>query len=132
VRVSDACSAESVVTSVAGGANPASRLADAFSAGDVKSHVSGQLSEIPFFKDGKSTLSCVDARADSPIVGTPGGDLAEFAGAVYVYLNSTNTPPTSTVVRQLLKDFMATETSASRPFYYHTDDTRLNMAYTNI
>jgi hypothetical protein len=40
--------------------------------------------------------------------------------------------PSFEVIHSLLKDFMAEQISSSRPFYYHTDDSKINKAFTNI
>jgi hypothetical protein len=131
-QVSQACSASSIATGLAK-ENALASTVNGYGATDVKSHVEGQLSQISYgAKDGEGTLYCVDARADSPVVGTPGGDLAEFAAGIFVYMNMTSTTPTAENVQQLLKEFIAAKITTSRPFYYHTDDTRVNRAYTNI
>jgi hypothetical protein len=85
-----------------------------------------------YFKDGSSTLSCVDARSDDPIIGTPGGDLAEFAIGLHVYNTLTNKVQSYTNVQALFRQFMDQHISASRPFYFHTDDTRLNLVFAAV
>ena len=79
--------------------------------------------------DGTSTLSCVDARSDDPVIGTPGGDLAEFAMGLYVYHFLTNQVQNYASVQSLFRQFMDKEISASRPFYFHTDDSRLKQVF---
>jgi hypothetical protein len=79
--------------------------------------------------DGTSTLSCVDARSDDPIIGTPGGDLAEFAMGLYIYNFLTNNVQSYASVQSLFRQFMEKEISASRPFYFHTDDSRLKQVF---
>jgi hypothetical protein len=69
-----------------------------------------------YFRDGTTTLSCVDARSDDPVIGTPGGDLAEFAMGLHVYNVSTRMIQTYENVQTLFRNFMEQHISASRPF----------------
>ena len=85
-----------------------------------------------YFKDGTSTLSCVDARSDDPIIGTPGGDLAEFAMGLYVYHGLTNKVPNYNSVKLLFQQFMDKRISSSRPFYFHTDEGRLRQVFAAV
>lgn len=106
---------------------------DIYDAAAVATHVNNQLGSVAYLSNSKTTLSCVDARSDDPILGTPGGDLAEFLGAVVVYYRTINQAPTVASVRALFRQFMASATiSKDRPFYFHTDDSRLRTAFAAI
>lgn len=85
-----------------------------------------------YVKDGTSTLSCVDARSDDPIIGTPGGDLAEFAMGLYTYNSLTNAVQSYASAQTLFRSFMERHISASRPFYFHTDDNRLRQVFAAV
>ncbi len=85
-----------------------------------------------YVKDGTGTLSCVDARSDDPVIGTPGGDLAEFAMGLYVYNGLTNKVQSYNDVKALFQKFMDKHISASRPFYFHTDEGRLKQVFTAV
>ena len=85
-----------------------------------------------YVRDGTSTLSCVDARSDDPVIGTPGGDLAEFAIGLHEYNVSTHMVQTYEDVQTLFKNFMDRHISDTRPFYFHTDETRLKQVITNV
>ena len=85
-----------------------------------------------YVKDGTSTLSCVDARSDDPIIGTPGGDLAEFAMGLYTYNSLTNAVQSYPNAQTLFRSFMEKHISASRPFYFHTDDNRLRQVFAAV
>ena len=85
-----------------------------------------------YVQDGTSTLSCVDARSDQPLIGTPGGDLAEFAMGLYIYHSLTNKVQDYSSVQILFRLFVSQHVSASRPFYFHTDDTRLRQVFTAV
>ena len=72
-----------------------------------------------YVKDGTGTLSCVDARSDDPVIGTPGGDLAEFAMGLTAYNLRTNKVQNYDDVKPLFQKFMDKHITASRPFYFH-------------
>ena len=101
---------------------------------DVSAHmnlVTSSNSDV-YARDGASTLSCVDARSDQPVIGTPGGDLAEFAIGLSTYHTLTSQVGTYSSVKSLFQLFMNTQISASRPFYFHTDDTRLRQVFQKV
>jgi len=78
----------------------------------------------------RATLGCVDARSDQAQHGTPGGDLAEFAIGLTIYNRLTNgKADTKEEVRGLFQKFLRAEVSAERPFYYHTDKTKLQLVF---
>lgn len=106
----------------------------AFGVTETSGHVQylTALNSTDYRKDGAVTLECVDARANHAIVGTPGGDLAEFAGAVAVYYASTSKTPDIAGIRSLFQSFVAKYITVSRPFYFHTDDGRLRQAFAKI
>jgi hypothetical protein len=85
-----------------------------------------------YVQDGTSTLSCVDARSDAPLIGTPGGDLAEFAMGLYIYHGLTAQVPDYASVQKLFRSFLSQHVTASRPFYFHTDDNRLRQVFAAV
>jgi len=74
----------------------------------------------------------IDSRNNRPVVGTPGGDLAELAMGMYIYNLQTNQVTDYTVVKSLFQQFLATRISASRPFFYHTDDTHIREVFVEV
>ena len=86
----------------------------------------------PYARDGTTTLSCIDSRNDHPVIGTPGGDLAEFAMGLYIYNSLTNAVGNYSSVQTLFQQFLATRISASRPFFYHTDDTHIREVFVEV
>jgi hypothetical protein len=130
VRVASGCSASSAeVTYVANKNAPGF-----YTLTEVNDHIDWVISNdlARYFKDGTSTLSCVDARSDDPVIGTPGGDLAELAMGLYVYHTLTNKVLNYTNVQALFRQFMDKHISSSRPFYFHTDDSRLKQVFTAV
>jgi hypothetical protein len=130
IRLAQGCSFHSAdVTYVANKSTPGF-----YTTAEVSDHVNqvifGKLGR--YIKDGSSSLSCVDARSDDPLIGTPGGDLAEFAMGLYVYNSLTNNVQNYTSVQLLFRKFMDQHISASRPFYFHTDDSRLKQVFTAV
>lgn len=115
-------------------AGPSKNISGTLEADHVRNHILFDLNQ-PYFSYGsykKHSLACVDARADHPIIGTPGGDLAEFAIGLNAYFNATNQQPTVDSIRSLFQDFLKEEITEDRPFYFHTDDTRLRLVYKNL
>ena len=105
-----------------------------YSLANVNAHMSWAMASNldRYVKDGTSTLSCVDARSDDPIIGTPGGDLAEFAMGLYVYHGLTNQVQNYDSVKLLFQQFMDKRISSSRPFYFHTDEGRLRQVFAAV
>jgi hypothetical protein len=66
------------------------------------------------------------------LIGTPGGDLAEFAMGLYTYHSLTNKVQDYSSVQTLFRLFLSQHVSASRPFYFHTDYSRLNLVFKNV
>ncbi len=124
------CSADSASTSYALNKNQPGF----FNPNQVKSHFDFvKASNLDQYRmDGTSTLSCVDARSDEPAIGTPGGDLAEFAIGLHSYNNLSSQVSNYASVKTLFQQFLSTQISASRPFYFHTDDTRLQQVFTAV
>lgn len=125
------CSAQSAVVKSAG---PDKGQSGFFTPGHVSAHMNAVIASNldRYFQDGTSTLSCVDARSDDPVIGTPGGDLAEFALGLNAYNILTNTTQSYSNVQNLFRQFMDQHISASRPFYFHTDDTRLKQVFAAV
>jgi hypothetical protein len=125
------CSAQSADVSPA---QPSKGQPDFFGPGEVRAHMNWVMASNldRYHKDGFSTLSCVDARSDDPVIGTPGGDLAEFAMGLFAYNNLTGKVQNFAEVQALFRKFMDQHISASRPFYFHTDDTRLKQVFAAV
>lgn len=74
--------------------------------------------------DTKTMFSCVDSRHTNPRFGTPGGDMSELVIGIQVYLNLTNQLTSNGIsinnIKPIFKNFIETECSANRPFYYHS------------
>lgn len=64
--------------------------------------------------------------------GTPGGDIAEFAGAVYNYFDHTGTPFKYETVKDALHKFIPKVASPERRFYFHTSDEKLNKIFHHL
>ena len=105
-----------------------------FNPSDVSKHMNFVMASNldRYVQDGTSTLSCVDARSDQPLIGTPGGDLAEFAMGLYTYHELTNKVQDYASVKALFRLFMNQHVSASRPFYFHTDYSKLSLVFANV
>jgi hypothetical protein len=105
-----------------------------FTERDVRKHVEFQLNAegFQYAPNLKTSFHCVDARTDSPIFGTPGGDLAEFSLALTVHFNSTGKTPDYASIKQLFQKFLNDQASKKRPFFFHTDDTRLGLVFKNV
>jgi len=70
--------------------------------------------------------------SDDRMFGTPGGDINEFVMALQVYSSMTNTILQMERIVDIFDQFMDQAISYDRPFYYHTDDTRLANMFANI
>jgi len=109
--------------------------ADKFNLTQVLDHATSALLNAELKKNGNTTLSCVDARHDDPMHGSPGGDLAEIAAAFYLYFRNWRGPSATVTMadmRPLFKDFLNRFISEQRPLYFHTDDTKLRVAFERI
>lgn len=98
---------------------------------DVRNHVDWVFKSplARYASNTKTSFSCVDSRSDDPMFGTPGGDLCEFAIALTVYFKSIGKTATLEDIRSLFRIFLSTEITEKRPFYFHTDDTRLRRVF---
>jgi hypothetical protein len=65
----------------------------------VRQHFSLDVNRVTYVPTRAATTACVDSRHEYPVIGTPGGDIAEFIGGFAVYLNLT--AQTLTQVRML-------------------------------
>jgi hypothetical protein len=131
LQASLACTPSGVQVSLLG--NPKT-TANIYSSDDVFNHARDNVDvqSQDYRNNRRTTLACVDARADEPVVGTPGGDLAEFIGGLTTYFNLTNTQPTVESIRSIFQKFVRTEISKQRPLYFHTDDTRMRMVFEQV
>ncbi|GBF90270.1 hypothetical protein Rsub_02376 [Raphidocelis subcapitata] len=78
----------------------------------------------------KSTFSCIDSRGEADDLGTPGGDFAELAAAIAVYLNTINKSTAEYgEISDIFNAFMRDVVSKERPFYYHTSDEKLRKVF---
>jgi hypothetical protein len=111
--------------------NPALTTAGIFGNVEVQNHANDIviLNSTDYRRNNKTTLSCVDARSDHPVVATPGGDLAEFTGALVTYFDVTGIEPTLDTIRTIFKRFLSQRISSRRPFYFHTDDSKLRQVF---
>jgi hypothetical protein len=64
--------------------------------------------------------SCVDGRSEFAVLGTPGGDAAEFATALSIYSENGGNVTTEEQVMDLFVAFLQT-LPVTRQFYLHTD-----------
>eukprot|EP00475_Leptophrys_vorax_P030527 TRINITY_DN457_c0_g1_i2.p1 TRINITY_DN457_c0_g1~~TRINITY_DN457_c0_g1_i2.p1 ORF type:complete len:344 (-),score=100.09 TRINITY_DN457_c0_g1_i2:68-1099(-) len=96
----------------------------------VRYHLQFQVED--YRPDGLTTLACVDSRDDHGVIGTPGGDLAEFAAGVYTYYNLTGEEVTLDGIRTFLDNFIRDFITPERPFYFHTDSTKLGYVFANV
>lgn len=64
--------------------------------------------------------------------GTPGGDFAELATAIVIYLNQTGTNVSDAIVKTIFDAFMAAVPTTDRPFYYHTSDEKLHKVFHDV
>jgi hypothetical protein len=71
-----------------------------------------------------TSFSCVDARHEHPIIGAFAGDIGEFLLGLDVFSRKCQNPTERNVYR-MLRTFVQEHTTPLRPFYMHTDDTRL-------
>jgi hypothetical protein len=55
----------------------------------VRQHFSLDVNRVTYVPTRTATTACVDSRHEYPVIGTPGGDIAEFIGGFAVYLNLT-------------------------------------------
>jgi hypothetical protein len=101
---------------------------------EVREHLDNVRAEriAVYSADGKTTLSCVDSRSDDPIQGTPGGDMSEFALAMYLYNQSTGLVNTREVVKDLFQNFMDNHITSQRPFYFHTSFDKLEIVFKEV
>jgi hypothetical protein len=127
------CRAQTTIDSVAL-AGASKNIPGTMKVEDVRNHVDWVFNSGPirYASNTKTSFSCVDARSDDPILGTTGGDLAEFAIGLSVYFKSAGIAPTLESIRNLFKTFLQTHITVERPFYFHTDDSRLRMVYQNM
>jgi hypothetical protein len=127
------CRAQATIESVAL-AGASKNISGTMTVDDVRNHVDWVFNsgKFQYASNTKTSFSCVDARSDDPILGTTGGDLAEFAIGLSVYFKSAGIAPTLDSIRNLFKTFLKTHITVDRPFYFHTDDSRLRMVYQNM
>ncbi|WIA22068.1 hypothetical protein OEZ85_004413 [Tetradesmus obliquus] len=98
---------------------------------DVQSHFF-QVDENPYVKNTEATFACVDARGDNPYLMTPGGDYAELSDGIYVFANITGIRLNATVIGHLFRNFVQKVASPKRPFYFHTDETKLASLFSAV
>lgn len=103
--------------------------ATAFDLDGVEQHFESVLPFEDYRDNTQATFSCVDSRGEFNSLGTPGGDLAELAGAIVVYLNQTATKFSLKAVRDIFVAFMGEVPTKERPFYYHTSDEKLQKVF---
>lgn len=102
---------------------------NAYTLSDVENHF--ELGSVEYVDELRTPFSCVDARGDEPLLGTPGGDFVELVVAISAYFaekeaQSASFTPTLQLVRDIVDDFMSDVITTDRPLYYHTDFGRLS------
>lgn len=84
----------------------------------------------------KHTPTCTHTHTTHPVLqGTLGGDIAELATAIVVYLKSVGAPTSGDVaapVKEIFNAFMAQIATKERPFYFHTSDEKLNKIFSGL
>jgi len=128
----DECSLSAFIESVSLASE--SKNLGTLNATDVRNHLDFFLGTVgsSYASNIQTTFSCVDARADHPIFGTPGGDMGELAVGLEVYFKSVGIAPQLDIIRKYFQKFLKREIDGNRPFYFHTDDTRLRMVFKNV
>jgi rhodanese-related sulfurtransferase len=71
---------------------------------------------------GSNTVSCIDGRAEGPVLGTPGGDAGELVLSLAALEEVLGRPVTSAWITDLFDRYVA----AFGRFYLHTDDHALH------
>ncbi len=71
---------------------------------------------------GSNTVSCIDGRAEGPVLGTPGGDVGELVLSLAALEEVLGRPVTSAWITDLFDRYVA----AFGRFYLHTDDHALH------
>lgn len=105
---------------------------EAYEAADLKQHFEVSASRKTFLKVNARQLSysCVDSRSEAPILGTPGGMIAELMGGIVVYLRQAGVAFSQGAVDEIVFDFINTQKFGRRqPFYLHSSDGALALAY---
>ena len=130
--VADECSRSAFIESVSLASE--SKNLGTLNANDVRNHLQVFLGTdgTSYASNIETTFSCVDARADHLIFGTPGGDMGEMAVGLEVYFKLLGIAPQLDIVRKHFKGFLEREIDEKRPFYFHTDDTRLRYVFKNV
>ena len=72
-------------------------------------------------------FSCIDARNENSVIGAFGGDFGEFLLGLDTYraMCMAKRELEEEHVYYLMKDFVKENATPQRPFYMHTDDTRM-------
>eukprot|EP00883_Tetradesmus_obliquus_P002707 jgi/Sobl393_1/12911/SZX61149.1 len=101
-----------------------------FGVTQVKAHYADQLTQPMRFADSRGTsFSCIDARGDTAILGTPGGDFGELVAGIMAWFRLEGRRVNKADVKRLFDGFMDRIARAGRPLYFHTDDSRLRSLF---
>ncbi|KIY94339.1 hypothetical protein MNEG_13623 [Monoraphidium neglectum] len=98
----------------------------------VRQHFSLDVNRVTYVPTRTATTACVDSRHEYPVIGTPGGDIAEFIGGFAVYLNLTGQTLTQELADTVLAAYIKGQFSAKKRFYYHTSDEKLLKVFSTI
>jgi len=99
---------------------------------DIAGFLSADALTVKFVSPVDSTFECIDGREGSPLPATAGGDLAEFSGALFVYMQQTQTLITVDNIKGIFADYMEKIITPDRPFYLHTDEHAVEAIITAV
>ncbi|WIA35483.1 hypothetical protein OEZ86_003914 [Tetradesmus obliquus] len=102
-----------------------------FAVPQVQAHFADQLTHpsLQLANSTRSTFSCIDARGDAALLGTPGGDFGELVAAIMAWFKLGQKAVNKADIKKLFDAFMERVARPSRPLYFHTDDSRLRQLF---
>lgn len=101
-------------------------VADALTIQDIKKHI-GDPASLEWVHLGQQFFSDIDGRSEEKILGTPGGDMAEFILALGAYEDETRTQIDQATATGLLMEYLKT---MSRFKFYLSTSERAHMNLT--
>jgi hypothetical protein len=125
-----ACNMHDVHVHKIGNASASNPLSTRYDLKDVDAHFTQKV--ILMESNIETTFACVDARNNDHVFGTPGGDFSEFTAALQVYFKMIGQVATEKNIEPLFKSFVEKYCSEERPFYYHTDEAKLQKLFDTI
>lgn len=103
-----------------------------FDAGYVQDHFKNQPGPFQMVDVTRHTYECVDARGSGPMLGTPGGDLAELMAAAMAVMKLTGQKYSQAIADEVFDLFTDEVASEERPLYFHTDDGSLRRLFRSL